>query len=129
MNAYAHQLPPPLPPGAHGQPPAPPSEPAITPTERPASAHERGLVQAYAEAHAAVRAWKARLSECRAELLAAMGQHKRIRWTDGNALRVDMPGRQRLDTKALLLARPDLAPVLAQFTTTGRPSVQLRIKG
>ena len=89
---------------------------AATEEFRAASAHEQQLALDYAAAHAERVRAKAREDALAAELMNTIGNAKGLAWTGGHVTWV-RANVARLDRKALLVARPDLKPVIAEYTT------------
>lgn len=99
-------------------------------TMRAARPAERVIAAELAEVQAAQKHLKGEYDRLQAELLNSIAHEKAIDLgTGGHATVVRMNGKRELDEKRLRSDRPDLAPLLDQYTRTGAPSAHVRLYG
>lgn len=94
---------------------------------RPATPDEAALLREYATLDQAIKQAEARKDALKNHLADAIGDAYGLTAGEGRALMVRVAGRRSLDREALLAARPDLAPVIEEYTRTGEPHFQLRL--
>jgi hypothetical protein len=95
--------------------------------ERLASSEEESALSRLAELKDLVEAAEAERKSLTEWLISQACDDKPIRSSAGKASIVNCKGRESTNVEAMVMARPDLAEVVAQFTKVGAPYSYIRL--